>query len=113
MDGQTLEPIMNTGVKYGFELDEILEFPLKIKDLAPRTMLSIAIFNMDRSLDDDLQLKPIASTVLDVFDCHKRLRQGTWNLELYLDQLPDTSLKSKTPGLTSHSTTYELNNTLR
>jgi len=65
-----------TGVKYSYELEDTLQFPLKIKDLSIMSRLGIQIYSMEA---DDID-KPIASTVVDLFDAHKRLRQGTWNL---------------------------------
>jgi len=70
-----VEPRIYTGVKYGFELDEIIELPLNVCDLAPLSSIAISIFNMD-SLDET----PIASTVVDLFDSRRCLRQGTWNI---------------------------------
>ena len=61
---------------------------------------------------DDID-QPIASTVIDLFDKHKRLRQGTWNLQLHLDKFADKSLACETPGLTAHKTTVEINNKLK
>lgn len=74
-NGKIVEPKIYTGVKYGFELDEIIEMPLNVCDLAPLSSIAISVFNMD-SLDET----PIASTVVDLFDSHRCLRQGTWNL---------------------------------
>jgi hypothetical protein len=48
-----------------------------------------------------------------LFDSKRRLRQGTWNLQLHLDKAADTSLDSQTPGLTEDPTTLEINNILR
>ena len=70
-----MEPKLFTGVKYAYELNEVMTFPLKFKDLAPLSRLAIEIFNLDGEED-----KPIASTVIDIFDSKRRLRQGTWNL---------------------------------
>ena len=55
---------------------------------------------------------PLASTTIDLFDKHHRLRQGTWNLQLYKSQSADTTMQSKTPGLTTNPTTVDLNNLL-
>lgn len=98
-----------TGVKYTYELDHVLKFPLKIKDLSILSRLGIQIYSMEA---DDID-KPIASTVIDLFDKHKRLRQGTWNLQLHLDKSADKSLACETPGLTAHKTTVEINNKLK
>lgn len=54
--------------------------------------LGINIFNME---DDDMEV-PFASTTIDLFDSHRRLRQGTMNLQLYKGVSADTSLQSKT-----------------
>lgn len=40
-----------------------MSFPLKFKDLAPLSRLSIEIYNLDQ--EDE---KPIASTMIDLFD---------------------------------------------
>ena len=50
-------------MKYSFEIDDIIELPLKVCELAPLSSLAISIFSMDK-LDDT----PIASTVIDLFD---------------------------------------------
>jgi hypothetical protein len=103
-----LEPKLFTGVKYFYELNEVLTFPLKYKDLSPISRLAIQIYNFE---SEDID-KPIASTVIDLFDSKQRLRQGTWNLQLHLNKTADTSLKSSTAGLTTDSTTLEINNIL-
>ena len=56
--------------------------------------------------------EPLASTTIDLFDSHQRLRQGTWNLQLHKDTRADTSMQSATKGLTDHETTRDLNNML-
>lgn len=58
-----------TGVKFSYELDEILEIPLRVCDLAPLSSLAISIFDMERVGEE-----PIASTVIDLFDSRRRLR---------------------------------------
>ena len=60
---------------------------------------------------DDID-EPFASTTIDLFDRHQRLRQGTWNLQLHKGVQADTSLQSTTQGLTEHQTTVDLNNLL-
>ena len=35
VNGQRIEPKLLTGVKYSYDIDELLTFPLKIKDLTP------------------------------------------------------------------------------
>ncbi|MFO0118224.1 MAG: hypothetical protein ACK521_11635 [bacterium] len=100
---------MFTGVKYFYELKEVLTFPLKYKDLSPISRLAINIFSFDSPNMD----RPIASTVVDLFDSKRRLRQGTWNLQLHLDKAADSNLNSQTPGLTDDPTTLEINNILR
>lgn len=42
------KPKIFTGVKFGFELDETLEIPLRVCDLACLSSLAISIFDMDR-----------------------------------------------------------------
>jgi len=106
---RVLEPKLFTGVKYFYELNEILAFPLNFKDLTPLTRLAINIFNFDSDNMD----KPIASTVVELFDSKQRLRQGTWNLQLHLNKEADIKLNSETPGLTDDPTTLEINNILR
>ena len=51
-----------TGCKYSFEIDELLSFPLKIKDLTPQSYFAIELLNMEGDLD-----VPFASTVINVF----------------------------------------------
>ena len=58
---------------------------------------------------DDIE-EPFASTTIDLFDRHQRLRQGTWNLQLHKGVAADTSLQSTTQGLTNDKTTVEINN---
>ena len=101
-------PKLYTGTLYGYELDHSLTFPCKIKDLTPLSRLGIHIYNMEA---DDME-EPFASTTIDLFDRHQRLRQGVWNLELHKGVAADTSLQSTTPGLTEQPTTVELNNQL-
>lgn len=98
-NGKMVKPKIYTGVKYGFELDEIIELPINVSDLAPLSSIAISIYNMD-----SFEEKPIASTVLDIFDSRRCLRQGTWNLQLHLGSNPDPSLKCRTPSLTEHHT---------
>ena len=90
-----------TGVKYSYELDDVLNFPLKIKDLPILARLGIQIYSMEA---DDTE-KTIASTVIDLFDSHKRLRQGTWNLQLHMNKSIDRTFACNTPGLTNHAST--------
>ena len=59
-----------TGVKYSYELEDTLTFPLKIKDISIMSRLGIQIYSMEA---EDIDA-PIASTVIDLFDAHKRLR---------------------------------------
>lgn len=73
-NGRVITPKIYTGVKFCYELEEEVKLPIKICDLAPLTSLAITIYNMD-SFDEE----PIASTVIDVFDQKRRLRQGTFN----------------------------------
>ena len=73
-NGKVITPKIYTGVKFYYELEEEVKLPIKICDLAPLTSLAITIYNMD-SFDEE----PIASTVIDVFDQKRRLRQGTFN----------------------------------
>jgi hypothetical protein len=87
---KVLEPKLFTGVKYFYELKEVLTFPLKYKDLSPISRLAIQIFSFDSPNMDT----PIASTVVDLFDSKRRLRQGTWNLQLHRDKVVDPSLDS-------------------
>ena len=65
-----------------------MTFPLKIKDLSPLSRLGINIYNME---DDEIKV-PLASTTIDFFDSHRRLRQGTLNLQLYKGVSADTTL---------------------
>jgi len=70
--------------------------------------LGIQIFDMAA---DDLT-EPLASSTIDLFDRHQRLRQGTWNLQLHTGVRADVSMQSTTPGLTDHPTTVDINNLL-
>lgn len=76
--------------------------------MGPLSRLGINIYNLE---DDDME-KPFASTTIDLFDSHRRMRQGTMNLQLYKGASADTSLQTTTPGLTTHTTTVDLNNLL-
>ncbi len=68
-NGQVLQSKIFTGVKFSYELDEVLEIPLRVCDLAPLSSLAISIYNMDR-----VEEEPIASTVIDLFDARRCLR---------------------------------------
>ena len=70
-------PKLYTGTLYGYELDKVLTFPLKVKDLPQLARLGIQIYDMEAMEDTE---EPLASTTIDLFDQHARLRQGTWNL---------------------------------
>lgn len=83
-NGVVIEPKIFTGVKYSYELDDVIELPLKICELAPLSSLAISIYSMDK-----VEEIPIACTVIDLFDSKRRLRQGTWNLMLHNDKVPD------------------------
>jgi len=58
-----VEPKIFTSTKYSYEIDDVIELPFKVCELAPLSSLAISIFSMDR-IDDT----PIASTVIDLFD---------------------------------------------
>ncbi len=45
-------PKLYTGTLYGYELDQTLRFPIKIKDLSPLARLGIQIYNMEA---DDME----------------------------------------------------------
>lgn len=64
----TLDKLIS-GVKFSFDIDEVIEIPLRVCDLAIISSFAISIYSMD-SLDD----KPIASTVIDLFDSKRCLR---------------------------------------
>ena len=64
-------PKLYTGTLYGFEMDQTLTFPLKIKDLSPLSRLGIQIYNMDA---EEMEFEPFASTTIDLFDQHRRMR---------------------------------------
>ena len=68
-NGVVIEPKIFTGVKYSYELDDVIELPLKVCELAPLSNLAISIFSMDR-----VEETPIACTVIDLFDSKRRLR---------------------------------------
>lgn len=97
-----------TGVKFSYELEDTLEIPIKICDLAPLSSLAISIFDMSR-----LEEEPIASTVIDLFDSKKRLRQGTWNCQLHVDKMPDLTTECLTPAITDSKTCVALNNSMQ
>ena len=85
-----------------------MQLPFLVSDLAPSTSIAISVFSMDR-----IDPLPIASTVIDLFDSNRCLRQGTWNFLLHLDQAPDISQDCKTPGLISVNNCLEINKCLR
>jgi len=103
-----VEPKIFTGVKYSYELDDQIELPLKVCDLAPLSSLAISIYNIDR-----IEQEPIASTVIDLFDAKRRLRQGTWNLMMHKHKYADTSHKCTTPALTENASCIGINKCLR
>jgi len=116
------EPKLYTGVKYNYELDELMTFPLKQRDLTPQSRLAIEIFDMDKEdveqvVDEygNYKDKPIASTVFDLFDSKMRLRQGTWALLLHRDKLADIKLDSNTTSAlpAGDNDAKTLNNTLK
>lgn len=117
MNNKIVEPKLYTGVKYNFELDELLTFPLKIRDLTPTSLLAIEVFHMDRDTEEgeDAMEVPIASTVVDLFDCENRLRQGTWDLLLHKKLKADYKLDSNiTSGLPANDNDSKcLNNALK
>lgn len=107
-NGEVMKQKIFTGVKFCYELDETLEIPLRVCDLAPLSSLAISIYNLDR-----VEEEPIASTVIDLFDSRRCLRQGTWNCQLHVDKQPDLTSAATTPALTDHKTCIEINNALR
>lgn len=62
---------------------EVIEFPIKIKDLPILTSVNIKLYDMNRVKHDGL----IATTSLDLYDTKKRLRQGV--VSLYLNNVSD------------------------
>ena len=62
---------------------------------------------------DRVEEEPIASTVIDLFDARRCLRQGTWNCLLHVDKRPDLTLECSTPALTDNKTCVGINNALR
>ena len=62
-NGEVLDHKLLTGVKFSYELEETLEVPLKICELAPMSSLAISIYNMDA-----IEQGPVASTVINLFD---------------------------------------------
>jgi hypothetical protein len=48
INSRVQEPKLFTGVKYNYELDELLTFPLKMRDLTPQSRLAIEIFDMNK-----------------------------------------------------------------
>ena len=68
-NGQVVDPKIYTGVKFSYELDEMIELPLRVCDLAPLSSLAISIYNMET-----IGECPIASTVVDIFDSAHCLR---------------------------------------
>ena len=107
-NGEVLGHKLLTGVKFSYELEETLEIPLKVCELAPLTSLAISIYNMDQ-----IEEGPIAATVINLFDQKHRLRQGTWNCQLHLNREPDLTDRCETPALTADKTCAGINTMLR
>ena len=104
VNSKIVEPKLFTGVKYNYELEEMLKFPLKVRDLTPMSCIAIEIFHMDKEDDGTDAMKiPVASTVINLFDRENRMREGNWALLLHKDTKADSNFGSNsTSGLPSN-----------
>jgi len=87
-------------------IDEDIELPVKVSHLNYNAIISISsimsiisigitIWSLDKKFEED---KPIGSTIISIFDSNLKLREGKFNLLIWPDRLPDTSIDSTTPG---------------
>lgn len=74
---------------------EIIELPVKIKDLTVHSMIGISIYDMNKTENNGLA----GSTTLYLFDTKRRLRQGVLDLYLWKNKERDMNLTCRTPGL--------------
>ena len=65
LNHQLFEPKMQTGVLSNYELAQDIEFPIRICDLTPNTHVGITIYDLSKLKSEG----PLASTMLDIFDC--------------------------------------------
>lgn len=86
---------MQTGVLTSYELNQVIEFPIRVCDLTPNTHVGIKIYDLSKKKSESL----LASTMVDIFDRKSRMRQGTYNLFLWKNKELDMSLDYTTPGL--------------
>ena len=87
---------------------EIIEFPIKIRDLSILTTIGFSLYDMNKIENDGL----VASTTINLFDSKRRLRQGFLNLYLWKDKERDMSFKCTTPGLPPNNEYAEKINSL-
>ena len=95
LNHQLFEPKMQTGVISNYEIASEIEFPIRICDLTPNTHVGITVYD----LSQNESTVPLASTMIDIFDSKQRLRQGTFNLYLWMKKELDMSIDCTTPGL--------------
>ena len=70
---------MTTQIKNFNDLgQDVIEFPVKIKDLSIMSFLKVKLYDMNHTKSDGL----VATSVLRLFDIKKRLRQGVVSLHL-------------------------------
>ena len=79
LNHQQLHPDIKTGTITDYELNQSIEFPIRVCDLTPNTHVGITIYDLYRESKEG----PLASTFIDVFDKMDRMRQGTYNLHLW------------------------------
>ena len=90
-------------------IEETLEVPFKYQHLSYNTIIGIysliaqclplalafTIWSLDIPYN---KTRPLGSTIISLFDKNLKLREGKYNLLIWPDRLPDTSVNSLTPG---------------
>mmetsp|Transcript_44427 Transcript_44427/g.43098 ORF Transcript_44427/g.43098 Transcript_44427/m.43098 type:complete len:105 (-) Transcript_44427:2223-2537(-) len=95
LNGKPLEPKLYTGINSSYAIKEKMVIPIKYCDLSPLSIIGISIYDMKKPFETAL----IGSTTIDLFDQKLSLRQGTYNLFIWQNKLPDITINSQTPGL--------------
>lgn len=95
LNNQPYEPDMKTGVISRYDLNQSIEFPIRICDLTPNTHISFTIYDLSRPQEKG----PLAYTTIDLFDSKQRMRQGTFDLYLWKDVEKDKVHHTSFPGL--------------
>ena len=87
-----LSSTFTTGIKNFKDLgQELIEFPVKIKDLSVYSTVTIKIYDMNRITNGGL----VSQSIFDLYDCKKRLRQGVIDLYCSIDGEEETNFTTK------------------